>query len=173
MYLTRVPQNIGLIKDIYNKVISMNRDLNVWLDNYSQDHQNKVNQRIHFICVPTIFLSVFGLLWVIPAPDIHGLELKWTYALVLGGTVFYLLLSFFYASLMLGLSALICWLLYYMEESTNLPILWIFATLFVVAWIGQFYGHKVEGKKPSFFTDLTYLFIGPIWTMDKLFRKRN
>jgi len=39
--------------------------------------------------------------------------------------------------------------------------------VFVVAWIGQFYGHKVEGKKPSFFKDLLFLLIGPIWVLKK------
>ena len=42
----------------------------------------------------------------------------------------------------------------------------IYISLFVLAWIGQFYGHKVEGKKPSFFKDLQFLLIGPLWCMD-------
>ena len=40
--------------------------------------------------------------------------------------------------------------------------------IFTVAWIGQFIGHKIEGKKPSFFKDLFFLLIGPIWTMHTL-----
>ncbi|GAL26575.1 putative PRS2 protein [Vibrio variabilis] len=35
--------------------------------------------------------------------------------------------------------------------------------LFVVLWIMQFVGHKIEGKKPSFFDDIQFLLIGPIW----------
>lgn len=46
-----------------------------------------------------------------------------------------------------------------------------FVGLFVVAWIGQFYGHKVEGKKPSFFKDLQFLLIGPAWCMDAAISK--
>jgi uncharacterized membrane protein YGL010W len=34
---------------------------------------------------------------------------------------------------------------------------------FVIGWIGQFVGHHIEGKKPSFFEDLQFLLIGPIW----------
>jgi uncharacterized membrane protein YGL010W len=41
--------------------------------------------------------------------------------------------------------------------------LWALVGIFVVAWIGQFYGHHLEGRKPSFLTDLQYLLIGPIW----------
>ena len=40
--------------------------------------------------------------------------------------------------------------------------------IFIVAWIGQFIGHHIEGKKPSFFKDLFFLLIGPIWTMNSL-----
>ena len=45
--------------------------------------------------------------------------------------------------------------------------------VFVVAWIGQFIGHSklFEGKRPSFFTDLRYLLIGPAWVLAKLYRK--
>ena len=43
--------------------------------------------------------------------------------------------------------------------------------VFVVAWIGQFIGHKVEGKRPSFFTDLVYLLVGPMWTLRKLYTR--
>ena len=43
--------------------------------------------------------------------------------------------------------------------------------VFVVAWIGQFIGHHIEGKRPSFFTDLTYLLVGPLWTLNKLYRR--
>jgi uncharacterized membrane protein YGL010W len=44
--------------------------------------------------------------------------------------------------------------------------------IFVVAWIGQFYGHKVEGMKPSFIKDLQFLLIGPLWVIEKIVRKK-
>jgi uncharacterized membrane protein YGL010W len=50
-------------------------------------------------------------------------------------------------------------------------LLWLAIAVFVVAWIGQFIGHRYEGKKPSFFTDLVYLLIGPAWVMGKLMRR--
>ena len=50
--------------------------------------------------------------------------------------------------------------------------LWLFSLfVFVVAWIGQFVGHKIEGKKPSFFEDLQFLLIGPAWLMHFLYKK--
>ena len=50
-------------------------------------------------------------------------------------------------------------------------LLWLAIAVFVVAWIAQFVGHKIEGRKPSFLTDLTYLLIGPAWVVAKAFRK--
>lgn len=44
-------------------------------------------------------------------------------------------------------------------------------TVFVLAWVAQFVGHRIEGRKPSFLTDLTYLLIGPIWVLAKLYRQ--
>lgn len=46
-------------------------------------------------------------------------------------------------------------------------------TVFVVAWIGQFIGHKIEGKKPSFFQDIFFLLIGPLWVIEAILRKYN
>jgi uncharacterized membrane protein YGL010W len=49
--------------------------------------------------------------------------------------------------------------------------LWTAIAVFVIAWIAQFIGHKYEGRKPSFLTDLTYLLIGPAWVVAKVLRK--
>ena len=43
--------------------------------------------------------------------------------------------------------------------------------VFLLAWIAQFVGHKLEGRKPSFLTDLSYLLIGPAWVLAKLYRR--
>ena len=43
--------------------------------------------------------------------------------------------------------------------------------LFVVAWIGQFIGHHYEGKRPSFFKDVQFLMIGPLWLLSFVYRK--
>ena len=40
--------------------------------------------------------------------------------------------------------------------------------VFVVAWVFQFIGHKIEGKKPSFFEDIQYLWVGPLFVLSKL-----
>jgi uncharacterized membrane protein YGL010W len=45
------------------------------------------------------------------------------------------------------------------------------AALFVVAWVGQFIGHHVEGRKPSFFKDVQFLLIGPAWLLHFIYRR--
>jgi uncharacterized membrane protein YGL010W len=50
-------------------------------------------------------------------------------------------------------------------------ILPVSLTVFVVAWIGQFIGHKIEGKKPSFFEDLRFLLIGPLFVLGFVYRR--
>ena len=43
--------------------------------------------------------------------------------------------------------------------------------IFVIAWIGQFIGHKIEGKKPSFLEDLQFLMVGPAWLLSFIYKK--
>ena len=43
--------------------------------------------------------------------------------------------------------------------------------IFVAAWIAQFVGHKIEGKKPSFFEDLRFLWVSPLYLLSKPFAR--
>lgn len=57
-------------------------------------------------------------------------------------------------------------------QKTGGPALWLVClAIFVLSWIGQFVGHKVEGKKPSFVDDLKFLLIGPIWLLHLMLKK--
>jgi uncharacterized membrane protein YGL010W len=83
---------------------------------------------------------------------------------------YYIKLSVPFAAGMLLMSAAMLGLL------AALPSAQVFAvslTIFVVAWIGQFIGHKIEGKKPSFFDDLRFLLIGPLFVLGFLYRRLN
>ena len=129
------------------------RNLQQWLDEYSESHRNITNKRIHWLCVPAILFSLVGMSW--------QLSTVMTIALI-GLTLL------FYARLSLPLLMAMSILMLIMVLMINwLPVgAGFFVGLFVVAWIGQFYGHHVEGKKPSFFKDLQFLLIGPAWCMD-------
>ena len=131
----------------------MMKTMNQWFDEYSESHQNKTNKAIHWVCVPTILFSIIGIL-------AHFSALL-TALLLLLSFVFYARLDLVLAVAMAALLVVMAWLIY------TLPVgVGFYIGLFVLAWIGQFYGHKVEGKKPSFFKDLQFLLIGPVWCMD-------
>ena len=129
------------------------KTINQWFDEYSESHQNKTNKAIHWVCVPTILFSIIGIL-------AHFSALL-TALLLLLSFVFYARLDLVLTVAMAALLVVMAWLIY------TLPVgVGFYIGLFVLAWIGQFYGHKVEGKKPSFFKDLQFLLIGPVWCMD-------
>jgi len=147
-----------------------------WFDEYALSHQNKTNQLIHYICVPLIFFSIVGLFMSIPSKGIENLVRmnnqileNWAAIILFVLLFFYLKLSFSTFLKML-LFSLICLLgNYYLSDF--IPLLYASLVIFVVAWIGQFYGHKLEGKKPSFFKDLQFLLIGPAWVFEKISKK--
>ncbi|MCL6246682.1 DUF962 domain-containing protein [Acinetobacter sp. ANC 4945] len=129
------------------------KTINEWFDEYSESHQNKTNKIIHWICVPTIYFSIVGIL-------AHFSALLTAVLLALA-FIFYARLDIVLAVAMAALTLIMAWLIWVLPVGYGFYI-----ALFVFAWIGQFYGHKIEGKKPSFFKDLQFLLIGPIWCLD-------
>jgi uncharacterized membrane protein YGL010W len=149
------------------------RSVNTWLDEYGVSHQNPTNKRLHWICVPAIVLSVFGLLWEIPVPKAVSTIspwLNWATLFACAALVYYLLLS---PALALGIALVFALLLLLVQSLSGLPWpLWLSSlAIFVVAWIGQFIGHAVEGQRPSFFKDVQFLLIGPLWLLAAAYRK--
>jgi uncharacterized membrane protein YGL010W len=148
------------------------RTMQDWLDSYSQDHRNPTNQVFHWFCVPPIVWSVIALLWTIPVPASFARPGAWSVLVMVLAFYWYwkrshrLALGLLLAFALLGVFTN---LLYYRLGATMLC--YVAIAVFVVAWIGQFIGHKYEGRRPSFLTDLSYLLIGPAWLMAKLLRK--
>lgn len=149
-----------------------------WFDEYAVSHKNDTNILIHFICVPAIFFSVIGLLMSIPTGFLENLLKLYNpiienWAAVIGVLIllFYLRLGFWYFIEMFLFTALSIIGNLWISKYGNLAIISIL--IFVIAWIGQFYGHKVEGKKPSFIKDLQFLLIGPLWVIKKLGSKKK
>lgn len=153
------------------------RTLNQWFDEYAVSHQNPTNKAIHYICVPAIFFSIVGIIMSIPSgflSDVLQLQLpiieNWAFVVLLFVMVFYIRLSIAMAFKIATFSAVCLILNYYIGQIVPL---WIFSiSVFVVAWIGQFYGHNIEGKKPSFLKDLQFLLIGPAWVAENIFSKK-
>lgn len=148
------------------------RSLQEWFDLYGESHRNPTNKRIHFVCVPGIYFTILGLLWVIPVPQAMAQVpwLNWATLSLLVTLPFYLRLSLAIGVGML-LVSLACFAALDAMVAAGLPVLWLMVGLFVLLWIGQFVGHAVEGRKPSFFQDLQFLLIGPAWVLGFLYAK--
>lgn len=135
------------------------RKVDQLLAHYEESHRHPVNERIHFVAIPLIMVSLLGLLFAL-----H----PWVaYAFVAASMVYYARLSAAFLLAMAVLSVLGLALVHAMGPH----VLPLSIAIFVGAWIGQFVGHKVEGKKPSFFEDLQYLWVGPIFVLSRLFLK--
>lgn len=166
---------LKLLKFSTFKKIQFMRSIENWYSEYAVSHQNAVNQRIHFICVPLIFFSIVGLFMSIPNTLLSTvtknddlLLTNWALVALILPMIFYVRLSFQVFVRMLLFSFLCIVGNYLMAE--QLPLFWTSVIIFVVAWIGQFYGHHLEGKKPSFLKDLQFLLIGPAWVFEKVQR---
>ncbi|MBW0148791.1 Mpo1 family 2-hydroxy fatty acid dioxygenase [Marinobacter arenosus] len=144
------------------------RSLPQFLSDYGESHRNSFNQWVHIVCVPAIVFSTLGLLWLIPIGSwlgLTGTAGEWvngaTLLAVLSGLV-YLRLSLGVFVLMAGWFAVSAWIIQGVIAA-GWSLFWTSLVVWIAAWALQVYGHKVEGKKPSFVEDLVFLLIGPIF----------
>ena len=139
---------------------SLQRPVISLLNQYAQSHLHPVNEWIHFICVPAIVFSLLGVIWAL-----HPLAALATVLVSLG---YYLSLSKPLAWGMMVMAGAMLMVLWAVPQD---HVLLVSAVVFGVAWVGQFVGHKIEGKKPSFFDDLRFLMIGPLFVLGFLYRR--
>ncbi|HOP44371.1 MAG: Mpo1-like protein [Flavobacteriales bacterium] len=148
------------------------RTIHDWFDEYGESHRHPTNKLVHWVCVPVIFFSVIGLLRSIPVVFLEEpIRLDMAGVVVLLGLLFYLRLSL---RMFLGmlLWCLFClWGTAWLSAHAPWPLWALSLGLFTAAWIGQFIGHRIEGKKPSFLKDLAFLLIGPAWLMGFIYRR--
>ena len=150
------------------------RSVQDWLNEYAESHQHPINVMIHWVCVPFIMLSIIGLLANIQFNvKYFSIFSQFHHAgtmLIVFGCIYYLFLSrsLFFGMILVSISMLI---IVDLLSNFEYPLWKISLIIFVVSWAGQFYGHKIEGKKPSFFKDIQFLLIGPLWLLSKLYRK--
>jgi len=146
------------------------KSINVWLSEYGECHQNPTNKKIHFICVPLIFFSIVGLLYSIKLTCVFGVETTLAHIMLVGVVIYYFVLSTPIAIGMILYSVFCLTLCYLIEQGVG-HLFIVSALIFILAWITQFYGHNIEGKKPSFLKDIQFLLIGPAWIMSFLLKK--
>jgi uncharacterized membrane protein YGL010W len=128
------------------------------LAHYGQSHRDPRNGAIHCVAIPLIMLSLVGLIyWIHPWAAYAFLAASLVYYVRIGSWVFLVTMTAISAATI----ALV--------QSLGSVLLPTSVAVFVVAWVAQFVGHKLEGKKPSFFEDLQYLWVGPLFVLAKLF----
>jgi uncharacterized membrane protein YGL010W len=135
------------------------RKVDILLAHYGESHQNPRNELIHFIAIPLIMLSLVGMMF--------ALHPYVAYAFIAASMVYYARLSVVFLITMAVVSVVFMGVIFAMGPLV-LPVC---IAIFVGAWILQFIGHKIEGKKPSFFEDIQYLWVGPLFVLSKLFEK--
>ena len=155
------------------------KSVHQWIQEYGKSHQNPSNKAIHWVCVPLIMLSLLSLISLIPFPidsiklfttKSNAIELDWTFLFLAFSVIFYLRLSISIAIGMLLVAVLMLASISWIEFLD--PSIWrLSLTIFILAWIGQFIGHRIEGEKPSFFEDLQFLLIGPAWLLSFIYKK--
>jgi uncharacterized membrane protein YGL010W len=141
-------------------VMTMRKTLDHWLAEYSQCHRHPVNRAIHTVCVPAILFAIVAMLW-----DLRLFGLRAAYLLMVLVAPFYVWLGL-KAVAVVAAQLLACVLLLSFWPRA-LPLIAVSIGIFVLAWIGQFVGHAIEGRRPKFFQDLTFLLIGPLWVVLK------
>lgn len=151
------------------------RKIDLLFAEYAESHRNSTNKLIHWICVPLIFWTILGFISLIPAPHFC---ISYFGCMSIVSFIAIILVSIFYARLSLLISLIMFFVMLLMEYfiySVNIHVgrqSWIvFLSVFIITWILQFVGHKIEGKKPSFLKDLQFLLIGPIWLLSFILKK--
>ena len=144
-------------------------DANALIEAYAESHQNRTNKLIHWICVPVIMWTTVGLLWAIPH-DYFGVGpgaawMNWGTIGVGLSLLFYFRMSMTVGVGMTIVGAGLLALSHLVESVVPVPLWQVCLVVFVLAWILQFVGHKIEGKKPSFLQDVFFLLVGPAWIL--------
>ncbi|KMQ67492.1 hypothetical protein ACM39_13735 [Chryseobacterium sp. FH2] len=151
------------------------RKIDLLLAEYGESHRNATNKLIHWICVPLIFWTILGFISYIPTPNIY---LKYFGFLSIASFIALTLVTIFYFRLSWRIALIMIFVMLLMEHFVSLANItfgtnsWLFfLVIFVITWVLQFLGHKIEGKKPSFLKDLQFLLIGPIWLLSFVLKK--
>ncbi|MEC5171426.1 MULTISPECIES: DUF962 domain-containing protein [Chryseobacterium] len=151
------------------------RKIDLLFAEYSESHRNSTNKLIHWICVPLIFWSILGFISLIPSKSIGFIyigEISYvSFAAIALVTIFYMRLSVVISIIMFILMVIMESFAYGINIRFKENAWIVYLSVFVVTWIFQFVGHKIEGKKPSFLKDLQFLLVGPIWLLSFILKK--
>jgi uncharacterized membrane protein YGL010W len=131
------------------------------LENYFEDyalyHQTRGNQITHWIGIPSIVVSLLGILSHLGSGHWNVGVVFWVF-----GTAWYFLLDW-----KLAMPFSLVTLGFYLIGTLISPL--GLGTLFIGGWIFQFIGHSLfEKKKPALLTNIRHILIGPLWLFAKI-----
>ena len=151
------------------------RTIEKLFNEYGESHKNETNKLIHWICVPLIFWSILGFVSIIPSPHV---VVQSVFAISIISLIGLIVVSIFYfrwswkiACIMIVIMLIMEYFAYVINIKLGYQSWIVFLSVFVLSWIGQFYGHKIEGKKPSFLKDLQFLLVGPAWLLSFILKR--
>jgi len=151
------------------------RKVDLLFAEYSKSHRNATNKFIHWICVPLIFWAVLGFASLIPSPHFcasyFGCVSIISLIMIVLITLFYIRLSLLMAIVMAVIMLILEHFIYLTNISFGKQSWIVYVSVFVITWVFQLIGHKIEGQKPSFLKDLQFLLIGPIWLLGFILKK--
>jgi uncharacterized membrane protein YGL010W len=139
----------------------MSPALSAHFTDYASFHGTPGNQACHYVGIPLIVFSLFGLLGAIPVATVGGFTITVAEVAMVGVTAYYLTLDVTLAALMLVTLVVLDLV------GRRIPVV-VAAVLFVVGWIFQFVGHYVyEKRSPAFYRNLAHVLVGPLWILAK------
>lgn len=151
------------------------RKVDLLFAEYSKSHRNATNKFIHWICVPLIFWTILGFVSLIPAPHFC---ISYFGCVSIMSIITVIFISLFYLRLSLPISIIMIFMMFLAEHFIYLTNIhfekqsWmVYLIVFIITWVFQFIGHKIEGKKPSFIQDIQFLLVGPIWLLGFILKK--
>lgn len=136
------------------------RSLDSYLDEYAESHRNQTNKAIHNIAVPLIMWSILAFLHTFSVAES---DFRFSYFLIILAMIYYAMFRNWSVLFAMGIVTAVMVASFYVVPELRIVSL----VVFFLSWAAQFYGHKLEGKKPSFFKDLLFLLIGPVWVLSK------
>ena len=144
-----------------------------WFDEYGKSHQNPTNKLIHWFMVPAIYFSIIGLFWSIPRIDLMAslVWINWATIAMTVAMIFYIRMSIPIMIGMLMFTTLCFYFINFLNLNVAMPLWELSLIIFIIAWIFQFIGHKIEGRQPSFLKNIQFLLVGPAWLMGFIYKK--
>jgi uncharacterized membrane protein YGL010W len=141
--------------------------LAAYFKDYASYHRTHGNELCHYVGIPLIVLSLFGLFSGIR----FGLELTPILRLDLGIVLWIGAATWSIAhDWRLGTPfSLITLGSYFLGRALSPPWLW---SLFILGWVFQMVGHyRYEKRSPAFYKNLEHLFVGPLWIFARILHR--